>query len=82
LVSDKQKSSKLLINNRSHIHVATLNVRSLRHEFKQLELAKLFLNSNTSILGIVDHKIVHLASEEKTINHKKLTGCVLITQSA
>ena len=40
------------------------------------------MNSNTSILGIVDHKIVHPSSEEKTINFKKLPGCVLITQSA
>ena len=77
-----QQRSKPLFNQRNHSHVATHNVRTIRHDYKQLELARLFMNSNTSILGIVDHKIVHPSSEEKTINFKKLPGCVLITQSA
>jgi len=84
VISDHRdrQSYKPFINQRNHFHVATLNVRTIRHEFKQLKLAKLFTNSNTSILGIIDHRIVHPVPEEKTINNKKLPGCVLITQSA
>ena len=66
-----QQRSKPLLNQQNHSHVATLNVRTI-----QLQTIRTFYELGNSILGIVDHKIVHPKSEEKTINLKNyLDAC-------
>ena len=75
----KEKMTRKVINQKKPSYVATYNVRTIREEFKQLELIKIFSESNTQILGIIDHKIVH---EDEEINYKTLQGYTLITQSA
>jgi len=76
------QTNKSIISHRSHTHIATLNVRTIRQAYKQLELVELFSNSNTDILGIVDHKIVHGESDNNSLIYKDIQRCTLITQSA
>ena len=61
------------------ITIGTLNVRTIQSESKRLELAHLFNLTKQSIVGIIDHKIVH---ENELIKTQYLDGCALITTSA
>lgn len=58
--------------------MATLNVRTLREQYKRDELGTCFQNSGVQILGIQEHRIVH-SSE---IEYQNLGNCTLITASA
>ena len=39
--------------------IGTLNVRTVREQYKRIELASLFLESRVSVLGVQEHQIVH-----------------------
>ena len=80
--NDNQRIPNPIINHRKFSHIATLNTQTIRQPHQQLELANRFTHSNTDILGIIDHKIVHDVGSKKLIYHKKLPNCTLITQSA
>ena len=60
------------------ICIGTLNVRTIRLQHKQQELANIFCNVKNNILGIVDHKIVH----EDEIEFNQYPQCKLITTTA
>ena len=67
-----------LIRGQKELLVGTLNVRTLREQYKRNELATCFQNSGVGILGIQEHRIVH-SSE---IEYQNLGNCTLITASA
>ena len=52
-------SSLKLLSCNSYIQIATLNVRIIRTLDKIYEIANIFNKCKLSILGIIDHKIVH-----------------------
>ena len=56
--NNKNKGNKLL-SCKNYIHIATLNVRTVRTPDKLLELANNLNNCNLNILGIIYHKIIH-----------------------
>ena len=68
-----------LLNCSQDVLISTQNVRTIRQQGKPEELAHLFNSYNQSILGIVDHKLVHTDEKIKTID---LDKCVLITTAA
>ena len=76
--NSKNKGNKLL-SCKNYIQIATLNVRTIRTPDKLLELTNNFNNCNLSILGIIDHKIVH---EDDPVLTQQLDNCTLITSSA
>ena len=73
------KKSKSLLSCTTHCLVGTFNIRTAREEYKRLELAATFIESNIQILGIQEHRIVH----EEPIRMEKLNkGACLVTTSA
>ena len=56
-----------------------MNVRTLRQESKQQELANNCRSQQVKILGIMDHKIVH---EEEPVVYRHIDSQLLITSSA
>ena len=75
---DKSKSKMKLLSCKQHINVATHNVRSIRLESKQQELAHNCKTQKIKVLGIVDHKIVH----DEPVLFKDTESHILITTSA
>ena len=75
---DRRANPAQLVSCRHFTNVAVMNVRTIRLQNKQLELANNFNNMSTDILGIVDHKIVH--AEE--IETHQIENTTLITSSA
>ena len=73
-----QRKPQKIIGCRESILVATQNVRTLRQQNKKDELFHLFTKTGLTMLGIVDHKIVH----EEEIVHSKHDNNTLITTSA
>jgi len=71
-------NSKSVVSCNSFSYIGTLNVRTAREGYKQLELASLFLESGVSILGVQEHRVVH--SEE--IRIERFNGSRFITVSA
>ena len=67
-----------LLSCRQYINIATINVRTLRTTSKQEELYYLSTTCNISIIGLVDHTVLH--KEETHI--EKVLGNTLITTSA
>ena len=57
--SDSSNQRDKLLSCRHHLNVATMNVRTIKKESKRQELMHNCVQHNISILGIVDHKIVH-----------------------
>ena len=58
--------------------MGTLNVRTLRENYKRDELGVSMKASSVQILGIQEHRIVHSAE----IEYQDLGNCYLITSSA
>ena len=78
-MKQKRKNYKNnLIKCKTRTLISTMNVRTLRQEYKQEELSHLAGLYGISILGIVDHKMVH----DDEINVKKVKDHILITTSA
>ena len=77
-MQDVQKSRDKLLSCKHYVNVATMNVRTIREIHKQTELAYKCKEFETSILGIVEHKIVH--SDE--ILYKQIEDRTLVTSSA
>ena len=78
-MKQKRKNYKNnLIKCKTRTLISTMNVRTLRQEYKQQELSHLAELYGISILGIVDHKMVH----DDEINFKKVKDHILITTSA
>ena len=71
-------AGNLLLRGQKDIFVGTLNVRTLREQYKREELGVCMRNSGVQILGIQEHRIVH-GSE---IEYQDLGNCYLITSSA
>ena len=67
------------MNCKNYSNIATLNTRTIRVKTKQDELEHKCRENSISIIGIVDHKIVH---EEDEIMYKEVEDRVLITSSA
>ena len=72
------KNCRLLTCNQE-VFISTLNVRTIRKQGKTEELAHLFNSTKQSILGVVDHKLVH---SDEAIKTQELEKCTLITTSA
>ena len=68
----------LQLRGQKGIFVGTLNVRTLREEYKRDELGVCMRNSGVQILGIQEHRIVHGTE----IGYQELGNCYLITSSA
>jgi hypothetical protein len=79
LDESKSESKTKLLSCKHHINVATMNVKTIRHEIKREELANNCKAQKVKILGIVDHKIVH---EEDPIVYQSIGNHILITSSA
>ena len=75
---DKSKRIKFL-NCKTYKNIGTINVRTLRIEGKKVELVNNFMKYNLSILGIIDHKIVH---EDEPTRIEEFKDCTRITTSA
>ena len=54
-----------LLSCKQYINIATMNVRTLRKTTKRQEIAELASKCQISILGLIDHKIVHDDDETK-----------------
>ena len=68
-----------ILSCRSYNYIGTLNVRTIREDYKRMELSTLFGESGMEILGIQEHRIVH----QDPIRMEKFTkGVHLITASA
>ena len=52
-------TKKRLLNSKNVTKISTMNVRTLKTEPKQLELAANMRNQGIDILGLVDHKRTH-----------------------
>ena len=67
------------LNCKRYSKIATINVRSIKSNAKQEELALNCRKQSISILGIVDHKLVH---DNDELLHKRIDDRYLITSSA
>ena len=76
---DGNNGRKNLMNYKNYSLIGTYNVRTLRKDEKRSELAENFKRSKLSVLGLVDHKMVH---EDEDVQIQHLDGSVLITTSA
>jgi hypothetical protein len=74
-----KKKEESLLSCRNHSYIGTINVRTAREDYKRLEMAELFLDSQVEILGVQEHRIVH---EEPIKIEKFKKGICLITTSA
>ena len=77
-VNRKTVNKEKFLKCKKDLLVSTINVRTLRNQHKQKELAYLFKRTGIAVLGIQDHKIVH----EEKVRSEEIHGCVLITTSA
>ena len=68
-----------LVTCRKRTYIGTLNVRTIREQYKRAELASLFLKSNIAVLGVQEHRIVH---NEEIRTERLDKGAHLITSSA
>ena len=59
IYKDKIPKKSSIMSCKSHTLIGTLNVRTIREQYKRLELANTFLSSKIEILGIQEHRIVH-----------------------
>ena len=64
-INRSDKICRLLTCNQEVLS-STLNVRTIRKQGKTEELAHLFNSTKQSILGVVDHKLVHSDEAIKT----------------
>ena len=78
-ILDRKRARDKLLNCKKYSNIATLNTRTIRVKSKQEELAHKCREHSISIIGIVDHKIVH---EEDEIMYKEVEDRLLITSSA
>ena len=77
--SDKStKNGQSVVSSNSFSYIGTLNVRTARERYKQLEMASLFLESGVSILGVQEHRIVH----NEAVRIERYNGSRFITVSA
>ena len=77
--SDSSNQRDKLLSCRHHLNVATMNVRTIKKDSKRHELVHNCDKHNISILGIVDHKIVH---SNKEVVYQTYDSHTLITSSA
>ena len=80
-IPESKRARDKILNCKKYCNIATLNTRTLRLRSKQEELAYKCKEHSISIIGIVDHKIVHLDQTEQII-YKNIEDRVLITSSA
>ena len=75
----QKKDGKALVGSNWNTFIGTLNVRTIREDYKRLELATQFIRNGLEILGLQEHRIVH--EEPIRIEHFK-GGVSLVTISA
>ena len=56
---DIEDKNMKLLNCRQYITISTKNVSTLRKNSKRQEISELLNKHNISIIGVVDHKLVH-----------------------
>ena len=74
-----QKILKPILSCKNDSFIGTLNVRTVRENYKRLELAKCFTGSGLKLLGIQEHRVVH---EEDIKIERFRKGVHLLTLSA
>ena len=79
--SDGRDKRVKLLGCRHYLYVATTNVRTIRLDSKRQELMNNCEKTPVSILGIVDHKIVH-EDPEVLVSYQHFGKYTLITTSA
>ena len=62
-------------------YTATFNARTLRTENKRKELFQGFDSQSITILGVIDHKIVHNESDDDIV-YNQVNSSLFITSSA
>ena len=77
-VNSSKVNNKKLMNCKKNTLLSTMNLRTLKAQPKQNELAFLFKSKGIMVLGIQDHKIVH----DEEIRTEEIDGCTLITTPA
>ena len=79
--SDSSDQRDKLLGCRHYLYVVTMNVRTIRLDNKRQELVNNCEITPISILGIVDHKIVH-EDPEVPVSYQPFGKYTLITTSA
>ena len=77
--TQQDRIGKGLVTCRKVTLIGTLNVRTIREQYKRMELASLFLRSNVVVLGVQEHRIVH---DEEIRIERCDKGSHLVTTSA
>ena len=75
---NSKTAGNLLLRGKKEILVGTLNVRTLREQYKREELGVCMRDNRVQLLGIQEHRIVH----SPEIEYQDLGSCYLITSSA
>ena len=75
----KSSNSGSVVSCSRKTFIGTLNVRTVREQYKRIELASLFLQSRVAVLGVQEHRIVH---EEEIKIQSLEKGVHLVTTSA
>ena len=78
---DSSNERVKLLGCKHYLYVATMNVRTIRLDSKPQELVNNCESTSISILGIVDHKIVH-EDPEVPVSYQPFGKYTLITTSA
>ena len=77
--TQQDRKGKGLVTCTKVTRIGTLNVRTVREQYKRIELASLFLRSNVVVLGVQEHRIVH---DEEIRIERCDKGSHLVTTSA
>ena len=64
-----------------YTYIATFNARTLRTENKRKELFHFFDSQSITILGVIDHRIVHNESDDDIV-YNQVNSSLFITSSA
>ena len=81
ILDKSSKAKDKILHCKMHTFIATFNARTLKSENKRIELLHCFRSQGISILGIIDHKIVH-KSDDNDIVYKHFGNDLFITSSA
>ena len=80
ILDRNSKAKDKLLQCKVYTYIATFNVRTLRSENKKKELLHCFESQGISIMGIIDHKIVHQSNSEDFV-YNEFEKSMFITSS-
>ena len=81
ILDRNSKVNGKLLHCKMYTYIATFNARTLRKEKKRKELFHCFDSQSVTILGVMDHKIVHNESDDDIV-YNQVNSSLFITCSA